>query len=389
MPSLVQQKEQLVRDARAVVEKAKSGGRDLTAAELDDVNGKLAEIATLDGKIASAKASEDILDRLGAIDGEQHPTGRGPQYLDLSPAGIKRMADGIAGRMVGNVDGRKGVLPAGETFASIPTIPTSPITLGLVQNGFLSTLSTTKIPAGANARYLRQTTRTNNAAAVPVGQIKPVSQYGLTPQDVVLRVYAHLSEPVDRFMLEDANELATFLANELIYGVFQAVEADCINGASGGDTITGILATSGIRTVAFDTDILTTTRNALTEAQKLGYATSPVFVLNPDDLASVDLAKANTSGVYLLDGAPQQTPTPTLWGVPVVAAIGMPAKTGLLVDKPSLSLYTDRQGVRVDWGTPGDSWSKNEIVARCEGRFDLGVLMPVAAAKIATGATTP
>ena len=63
-------------------------------------------------------------------------------------------------------------------------------------------------------------------------------------------------------------------------------------------------------------------------------------------------------------------------------------RTDLAWNRSGLALYTDQQGVRVDWGTPGDSWSKNEIVARCEGRFDLAVLQPAGQVKIETG-TTP
>jgi HK97 family phage major capsid protein len=393
--SILEQRKSAITAARKIAEKAKADGRAVTPDELDTINGYLDAVKSLDIKIANAKSSEDLLARLGSLDGDtDHERRQGgdsssaPQYLDLSAIGRRSMATEAGRAMVGIEQGRKSILPAGETFLSVPTLPSTPVVSGKQFQTLLSLLPVIKIPAGASARYLRQTTRTNNAAAVAPGGTKPTSIYGLSPVDAVLSVYAHLSESQDRFMLEDASLLADWVASELLYGLWEAVEKDVIAGApvDPAPGITGILSTSGVRTQAFATDILTTSRAAIAASEALGYADSLVFVLSPTDWAAAQLATASTSGTFQFPGAPAERPPGTLWGVPVTVSTGLPVKVGLLLNTSGLALYTDVQGVRVDWGTPGDSWSKNEIVARCEGRFDLGVLQPAGQVRVATAA---
>ena len=64
---------------------------------------------------------------------------------------------------------------------------------------------------------------------------------------------------------------------------------------------------------------------------------------------------------------------------------GLPAKTAVLLDRNSVALYTDSAGIRTRLGQPsGDTWTKNQVVARTEGRFDLAVFLPNAVTKIGT-----
>jgi HK97 family phage major capsid protein len=95
--------------------------------------------------------------------------------------------------------------------------------------------------------YLRQTTRTNNAAPVADGATKPTSVYGLTRAEDRLRVIAHLSEPINKYHLEDAADLRVFVDNELGYGLDLAVEQQLLSGDGTGENLRGILNTSGIQ----------------------------------------------------------------------------------------------------------------------------------------------
>jgi len=60
----------------------------------------------------------------------------------------------------------------------------------------------------------------------------------------------------------------------------------------------------------------------------------------------------------------------------VTIVSGLPAKTAVLLDRNSVALYTDSAGIRTDWGSPADTWTRNQVVARNEGRFDLAVFLP-------------
>ena len=73
--------------------------------------------------------------------------------------------------------------------------------------------------------YMRQTVRTNNAAVVAAGALKPTSVYTVTRVENSLAVIAHLSEGIPRHWLIDTPSLEAFLAGELEFGLQQAVEA--------------------------------------------------------------------------------------------------------------------------------------------------------------------
>ena len=59
--------------------------------------------------------------------------------------------------------------------------------------------------------YLRQTTRTNNAAVVAEGAVKPTRVYTVAKLPNSLVVVAHLSEGIPRFWLIDQVSLETFI----------------------------------------------------------------------------------------------------------------------------------------------------------------------------------
>jgi len=66
--------------------------------------------------------------------------------------------------------------------------------------------------------YLRQTTRTNNAAVEAEGATKPTSVLSVTRIEDSLDVVAHLSETVPRYWFVDSPALQQFLTTELTYG---------------------------------------------------------------------------------------------------------------------------------------------------------------------------
>ena len=69
---------------------------------------------------------------------------------------------------------------------------------------------------------MRQTRRTNNAAVVAEGAVKPTSVYSVERVEDKLDVIAHLSEGVPRYWFVDTAALQGFLANELDYGLRMA-----------------------------------------------------------------------------------------------------------------------------------------------------------------------
>lgn len=392
MTTIVEQRDQLVREAKKIAQDAKDAGRALSRGEHAAIDSRLTRISELGQKIKASEEGDALFSQVMALgpSGDHHdpnPVPGQPQYLDLGPTGRKAIADRLTQHVVREVEGRKSIVPTGETGLAIPLLPSDPVPLGQAPLNLLSVIPTQQIPAGPVARYLRQTTRQNNAGPVPPGTPKPVSVYGLTPQDVILKVYATLSEPVDRFVVDDAASLARWLTAELVYSVTSAVEADVIAG-NDPDGITGMLNTSGIRATAFTGDLLGTLRQAITDLESTGYG-DLIFALSPADWQAAELTKAETSGVYVLPSSPVSRNQQTIWNVPVTVVNGLAAGTAALFSRPAVKLYVDSFGMRADVGSPGDQWSRNEVTFRVEGRWDLGVLQPPGVTKIATAEVSP
>ena len=135
--------------------------------------------------------------------------------------------------------------------------------------------------------YLRQQTRTSNAAIVAEGGTKPTSVFSVTRIEDSLDVVAHLSEPVPRYWFVDSPALQQFLTTELTYRLQVAVEAAAL---------ATINATSGIMVQAYDTSVLATLRKSLTVVESQGYEAG-FMLLNPGDWETVELALASVNAV--------------------------------------------------------------------------------------------
>ena len=100
----------------------------------------------------------------------------------------------------------------------LPTLgrnPRRPLALGQVATGLLDVLPVKQHTSPEHA-YLRQTTRTNNAAVVAEGAAKPTSVYSVVRVEQSLIVVAHLSEGMPRYWLLDNSALETFVVDELL-----------------------------------------------------------------------------------------------------------------------------------------------------------------------------
>lgn len=412
MSTLIEQRREFIAAAKAIALRAKAAGRALTAGELAQVNEKLDGVKKLDEQIAEAKGSADLIARIGALpdgwekhydadngngtDGEGFTTvngmpfdassGSGPSagYLNLTAAGRKSLGNRVAGQMgrASVAAGAKALLPSGEVSTGVELVTNSPIAQGRIIPGLLSVLPVVQ-HASPRYQYLRQTARTNNAAPVASGGLKPTSALGLTRISADLAVVAHLSEAIDKYWIEDSAALQQFVGDELLYGLSQALEGQLLNGSGIAPTMAGILNTSGILTqAAVVGDLLGTFRSAVTSMETTGQNPS-VFVTNPTDWARVETTKASGSGDYLIDSSPVDRAARRLWGVPIALSTSIAAGTALLLDTASVALDVDRSGIRVQWSeNVSDDFNRNQLRARCEGRFGLSLYQGFGACKI-------
>lgn len=111
---------------------------------------------------------------------------------------FKGMGSKVATLLLGP-DGTKALAPSGAAVVG-QEFEADPIALGRVATGLLDVLPV-KQHSSPEFSYMLQGTRTNNAAVVAAGAVKPTSPLGLVKVDKSLSVIAHLSEGVPRYWL--------------------------------------------------------------------------------------------------------------------------------------------------------------------------------------------
>ncbi|WP_411815620.1 HK97 family phage prohead protease [Gordonia sp. SND2] len=313
------------------------------------------------------------------------------KFLTLG-SGRKAAAATIATKMTGGGtfhdrahglgDGAKALVSSGQVTTDIPVAPTV-IPTGRPAVSLLDVIPTQR-RTGPQYRYIRQNARDLNAAAVAPGATKPTSTMGTETIDGQVSVIAHLSEPVDKFVLSDAPQLTRFLQEELVYGLDVAIQAQLLTGDGTGANQTGILETSGVQIQAFDTSAIVSIRKALTKAEAAGYAPS-VAVMSPADWEAIELT-ATSDDAVAFRGVPIDLLERKLWGLRVVLSTELPAKTAIVLDPSSVSVDT-LGGLDIEWSTEsGDLFSKNQVQARVETRIGVSVYAPASIYKVTTAA---
>lgn len=361
---------ELMTEAKSIVERGKAG----TASAADS-----ARMPTIMVEIEEAKAREKaiadgdaLLAQFKAAGNPTGPAGVG-QKFSLNAASFKAAAGEFAkqanqqttqfgakavfsGAAYSVRLGSNGIIPLGRTTSSVSEA---------INSEFID---------GRHFEFLRQATRANNAADVAEGALKPTSTMGLELVEGTTKVTAHLSEPVDVFMLADISTLAAFVQAELTGGLLSALDQK---------VVTGLVNAVGIQTQAFATDVLATIRTAITKARTAGYDPNLITLSHATWQALELLREGGTTGGYLLGTGPVDTAARKLWGLQVVETDKLPANTALVMDSTAATLKISKPGAQIEWSTIADDFAKNQVRCRAEIRSDLAVERPAAIVKAA------
>lgn len=359
-----------------IATEAKAANRDFTESEIAAIEEGADRAFQLQAAIRGLKSGETMrqIGDLGAngsnveVWSGGQPTGQtivGERKGFITPTSIKSMVS------ASTAHGIKALVTGGSSVTPV-ALDTNPIKLGgpTLGLGILS-LIPTKVRDTPKYSYLRQTVRTNNADVVAPGALKPTSTFTVASVDGELKVVAHLSEYVDKFLLEDNSDLETFLNSELVDGIFAKVTALAVAGFAG---------TSGIQTQAFAVSAADSLYAGVSKVQDLGYNPN-VLLIGRADYDAVRLTKS-TTGEYLAGNAFEGGTNPGLWGMTTVISSAVTAGTALVLDSSKVGLSIDKGGVQTQW----DAISKfdyNQLRARTEGRFGVDVFAPAAIAKVA------
>jgi HK97 family phage major capsid protein len=223
-----------------------------------------------------------------------------------------------------------------------------------------------------------QVARTNNAAVVAEGALKPSSNYTWNLVNFPVRTIAHLVK-ASRQILDDAPGLRSTIDGEMRYGLGFAEEAEFLYGDGTGAHVLGIVPQATAYSAAFAvTGETAIDRIRLAMLQGV-LALYPMTgsVLNPTDWTKIEMTK-DSMGRYII-GDPQGTVTPRLWGLPVVSSIAMTAGTFLTGAFKYGAQIFDRMQLELLISTENnDDFEKNMITIRAEERLALVVKRPAA-----------
>jgi HK97 family phage major capsid protein len=377
-----QRRDELLKAAREIAQTAQVGNRGLTAEEQSQIDAALVEVRDINAKFAADAKSRQVMSALDAMT---------PPTQDLRQDGVapllglpgdgqrlsfgRKMADLASSKIMPSEYGQKAVAPSGSVLVP-QQFTADPVALGQPPTSLLSVLPVTVQPSPEFA-YLRQSVRTNAAAIVPEGNVKPTSVYSVVRVQDRLDVIAHLSEAVPRLWVVDSPALQQFLSNELTYGLALAVQAMAIADIAGA---------SGIQSNAFSTSTLQTLRKSLTRLEGNGYAPA-TFVLHPGDFESIELALSTVNAVEHMS-LPYDAAARRLWGVPITVTNAQSVGTAHTLAQGAVGLNTGPEGVQIAWSetSNADDWSRNLIRARCEGRYATSVFSPLGVVQSELGA---
>jgi HK97 family phage major capsid protein len=404
-----------VKAARGLTSAAQAEGRDLT----EDENRQILEAVA---ELKNARAAEDrakqralvaqALDAAAADDtsdsaaGTAAPGSLGAQFVASeqyrewskafpNAATSDRVAVNIPPVAIGALPGLKSNAVGGGGSGGLATgTEAGPIgvpAFGPLNVTNLYTRTTTSMD-GVEYAQLQSTV----LAPAGVAEVTDPATTGLKPDASAtwLKVTAPVITiatgiPVTKRAVADVGQVQTMLETFLESGVNAAIENQSMNGTGVGESLTGILATTGVQTEAFATDIFTSIRKGITKVRKvaqagglpLGMFPTGVIVSVEDDEA-IDLSKDAQNRYY--GAGPFSAGPASLWGLPRIATPFLAAGTALVGDFRTCILW-DRQQTSISASdSHKDYFMRNLVQLLAEARVAFGVLVPMALCKVAT-----
>lgn len=250
--------------------------------------------------------------------------------------------------------------------------------------------------------YVRQVSHTNNAAPVaeatssaaptqdgstgPLiqaagGGYKPEGAWAFERDTATVKTIAEWV-PATKRSLADVAALEGLIRDELVADLKEEEEDQILTGDGTGENLPGILTDADIQAQAWDTDLFTTVRKALTKARKVGRVIPNGIVMAPEDVERVDLTREGTgatanTGAYFGAGPFSLGPR-TLWGLPIVESEAITPGVGLLGDFKKAVLW-DREAASVTMtDSHADFFIRNMVAILAEERVAFAVTRPTA-----------
>jgi HK97 family phage major capsid protein len=240
--------------------------------------------------------------------------------------------------------------------------------------------------------FTREASFVNNAAERAEGVAKPETDLTWSLVNMPVSTVAHWIK-ISRQLAMDNVALAAYVNARMTYGVNRRVETQLVSGNGTAPNISGFLHTGNFTAHGYTNANLGTVlkklvliRRIIGDLQNAGYAPDGI-VLNPVDWAIIETdlmteGSGNTARVSV-----DAVGRPTLFGLPVVASVGMTADNVAVGAFAQASMIYNREGVIVELSdSDSDNFTKNLVTVRAERRLALATEIPAA---IRAGDLTP
>ena len=226
--------------------------------------------------------------------------------------------------------------------------------------------------------YVAQKTRTNAAATVAEGALKPESAIAYEQKDAPVRTIATWI-PATRQILSDAPQLMSLIDTELRYMLADVEEDQLLNGDGIGENILGLIPQATAFAAPFDPSGTETMIDmlllAIAQNEAADYDTT-FIALNPLDWRRIQLLK-DADGRYLANGPFSEAQVNKLWQIPIVATKAMDVDKFLVGDGVRGAQVFDRWDSRIEVATQDqDDFIRNKVKILAEERLALAVYKP-------------
>lgn len=241
-------------------------------------------------------------------------------------------------------------------------------------------------------RYIQEVSFTNTATTVAEGAAKPEANFVLQEVDATVKKIAAYTKVTDE-LFADFLAVASYINQRLPYMVERTEEDELLNGDGTGTHLLGILAFTGVQTIArageTNPDIIykafTKVRWGNLAGSAQGGFEPDGIVIHPTDWETIRLSKDGNNQYY--GGGPftgaygngMLMQFDTLWGKPVVITPAIAQGTALIGAFRLAAQYFQRQGLTLEsTNTNEDDFIKNLTTIRAEERLALAVYRPSA-----------
>jgi len=403
--------------ARDICDEAEKANRDFSDEERQKVAGYLKEASDLKAQIKKAEGDEALRAQILELGEGIEVAQKGSQTLQAVVAGkgatigeqfinAPEFKDWLGRFPNGRIpDSAKGLMSPPVAFKTLLTGSSDTSAGAFVQTDYtgiyeplgrrplvLRDLISRRTTTSDTVEFVRQTAKVSQAAPTAESNVtdyaggtaevsgeKPEGAMSFEKVQETVKTIA-VWIPATKRALSDASQLRGLIDQELRDDLEEDLEDEIVGGDGSGEHFTGILNTSGVLTQAWDTDIFTTTRKALTAVRVTGRAKPTAWLIHPNDNEAIDLLKDGLNRYYY--GGPFASGQQNLWGLPRVECEAVDEGEAILGDFRKAVIWDREQASISVSDSHSDFFIRNMIAILAEMRAAFGLIRPSAFCKV-------